>query len=583
MESKKVIINNFLKETHSPAEIKDALFRAAEAAMQEGWTFMETSFQLGEKAKEEGLPAEEIEVVIRRAFSEEKRSREREEERAAKAAAAMNAAQAQASAPPAGTTIVQAAVPTAAASVLLDPRLEMMGLDTQSLELLQNHRIDPEALNIPWPSADWRRDLAKLLEAVFLPGETIAFKMSNTAKLTEEKVSVITSQPEAIRKIMKSLDGPEGALLSVNATRSEENFASESFRYRYVMVDNPKMPLAKQLAYYKALNIPCAALVNTGANSVQAWVKIEANDSEEYADRVDFLFSTLEEQGFKIDEANKRNDCMVRMPGVLRNGKQQYLICLDQGAKNFAEWKEWVEYSLDGKPLIEQASDCAEAPKQEAIVLEGALRAGELMLLSAPPKAGKSFALIDLALSVCAGKSWLGYSAKPNDVLFVNFELSRPAFLNRLFSVASNRGISPSTEKLGFLNLRGNAMSPLEIAQYIAKRVRGAKKLEGKDYKVIIIDPLSSVLHSPKLSRNTSGSSQILMQMADSILSLTGSAVVTSVNLGEFPYLETRADSHISLIPMEGTPNIFQVNGTFREFPNAYAKECTWMFPQFVV
>ena len=35
----------------------------------------------------------------------------------------------------------------------------------------------------------------------------------------------------------------------------------------------------------------------------------------------------------------------------------RFWISLEQGAKNFAEWKQWVEYSLDGKPLIELASD----------------------------------------------------------------------------------------------------------------------------------------------------------------------------------------------------------------------------------
>lgn len=564
MESPKEIINNFIKATHTEANLKDALFHAAEAAHAEGWTFMETSFQLGGKAKDEGLDPEEAESIIRRAFSAEKRSKEREEESSASTKAQVS----------------QTAQPVPAA-MFLDPRLAM-GLDMQSIELLQNHRIDPEALSIPWPSADWRKDLAKLLSAVFLPEETIAFKISNTSEFTEEKVSVITSQSDAIRKIMKSLDGPEGALLAVNPTAPEPGSKDEKWRYRYVVVDNPKMTLAKQLAYYKALNLPCAALVNTGANSVQAWIKIEANDGEEFSERVDFLFKTLDSQGFKVDSANKRPDCMVRMPGVLRNGKQQYLIGLSQGAKNFTEWQEWVEYSLDGKPLIEQASASEEAPKQDEMILDGMLRAGELMLLSAPPKSGKSFALLDIALSVCYGDEWLGCQTQPHDVLFINFELTRSAFLNRLHLLAERKGISPATNRLGFLNMRGNAMSPLEIAQYIAKRVQGAKKLENHDYKLIVIDPLSSILHSPKTARAAGTPPQLLMQMIDAILSMTGSAVITAANPDEFPYVAARADSHLSLMPMEGSPNIFQVNGTFREFPPTFARECSWRFPQFI-
>ena len=202
------------------------------------------------------------------------------------------------------------------------------------------------------------------------------------------------------------------------------------------MVDNPKMTLAKQLAYFKALNLPCAALINTGANSVQAWVKIGADNQEEYDERVDFLFSTLASQGFQVDSSNRNPSMMVRMPGVLRGGKQQYLISLEQGAKNFAEWKQWVEYSLDGKPLIELASDSEEAPKKDEVLIQNMLQAGEFFLFTAPPKCGKSMALMDLGLSLCYGEEWFGNATTMSDVLFINFELTKAVFLNRLTNPA---------------------------------------------------------------------------------------------------------------------------------------------------
>lgn len=572
MENPKSSINHFLKEKHSSNELKDSLFKAAEAALMEGWTYMEAAFQLGGKAQEEGLSEEESESIIRRAFASDKRAKERMAEPAEN-----NVASAQ------QVPQTTHAFPRYNSGMVPLDQVLAMGLDTQSIELLQNHRIDPEALSIPWPSTDWRKDLAKLVEVAFDPEETIDFKMSNTPEATSEKISNIANQSDAIKKIMKSLDGPEGALISINATKGGPSATNESFRYRYVVVDNPKMSLAKQLAYYKALNLPCIALVNTGANSVQAWVKINANDLEEYNECVDFLFSTLEEQGFPVNASNKNANQMVRMPGVLRNGKQQYLIGLEQGAKNFTEWKEWVEYCLDGKPLIELASDSEKPPKKDDPIIQSALRTGEFLLLTAPQKAGKSFALLDLALSLCYGEEWLGSSTTSNDVLFINFEFTKATFLNRLHLIANKRNIPATTSKLGFLNLRGMTLSPLEIAQLIAKRIEGAKKLENHDYKVVIIDPIASVLHNPKAMRTTGPSHQILMQMVDTIIALTGSAVVTASNIDEFPYLETHADSVISLNPMDGCPNVFQIQGTFREFPPFLAKECSWIFPRFVV
>jgi hypothetical protein len=458
-----------------------------------------------------------------------------------------------------------------------------LGLDTQSLELLHNFKIDPEALSIPWPAADWRKDLAKLLAATFKSDETVEFKITNTPTSSHELVSNIIGQDDALKKIMKQLDSPDGALLTINAVKGGPDATDESWHYRYVVVDNPKMTLAKQLAYYKALNLPCAALVNTGANSVQAWIKIEANDLDEYNGRVDFLFQTLESQGFKVDDANRNPNQMVRMPGVLRNGKQQYLIALEQGASNFKEWREWAEYSLDGKPLIELASDSDEAPKKDPCIIENILRAGEFFLFTAPPKSGKSLALMDMGLSICYGEDWFGNTTNSNDVLFINMELTKSVFLNRLFLLGAKRKLNASTPKFGFLNLRGTALSPLEIAQLIAKRIQGAKKLENHDYKVVVIDPISAVLHNPKSARLSGSPHQILMQMVDTIIALTGCAVVSSCNIDEYPYLEARADSVMSLSPVEGSLNMYQINGSFREFPKTLAKECSWIYPRFIV
>lgn len=582
MEDARKIINQFLKNSYTEKELKSELYKAGVAAMEDGWTFMDASFQLGGKARDEGMDSDEVEQTLRRAFSAEKRSSERKPEPVQSSAPAQSQAN-QANQDMVPPTISMPIINPLSAGMISMEQMMALGLDTQSLELLQNFKIDPEALSIPWPAADWRKDLAKLLEATFEPDETIEFKVSNTPSSTEEIVSNIVGQDDSIKKIMKSLDSAEGALLCINATKGGEEATDESWHYRYVVIDNPKMSLAKQLAYYKALNLPCAALVNTGANSVQAWVKILASDEEEYNERVDFLFKTLDSQGFKVDPSNRNPHMMVRMPGVLRGGKQQYLIGLEQGAKNFKEWQEWVEYSLDGKPLIELASDSEEAPKKDQTIVENMLRTGEFFLFTAPPKSGKSLALMDLGLSICYGEDWFGNTTSSNDVLFINFELTKSVFLNRLYLLGAKRDLNASTPKFGFLNLRGTALSPIETAQLIAKRIQGAKRLENHDYRVVVIDPISAVLHNPKSTRLNGAPHQILMQMIDTIIALTGCAVVSSCNLDEFPYLEARADSVMKLTPVEGSLNQYQINGNFREFPKMLARECSWIYPRFLV
>ena len=167
MESARKVINLFLKTKYSPAELKSELFKVGEAAKEEGWTFMDASFQLGGKARDDGMNPDEVEQILRRAFSSEKRSADRGEEKAAAAAAAAPAAPGEApaasAAPQRAATIIS---PMPAGMISMEQMLAL-GLDTQSMELLQNFKIDPGALSIPWPAADWRKDVAKLLEITF--------------------------------------------------------------------------------------------------------------------------------------------------------------------------------------------------------------------------------------------------------------------------------------------------------------------------------------------------------------------------------------------------------------------------------
>ena len=69
MESARKVINTFLKTKYNPNDLKSELYKAGEAAKEEGWTFMDASFQLGGKARDEGLSPDEVEQVLRRAFS----------------------------------------------------------------------------------------------------------------------------------------------------------------------------------------------------------------------------------------------------------------------------------------------------------------------------------------------------------------------------------------------------------------------------------------------------------------------------------------------------------------------------------
>lgn len=541
MEGKQSIYS-YLKTRYSSEEARDALYRAAAAASEENWTLMDATFQLGDKAKEDGLTAEIVDTTIRRAFSRDRRGRERK---------------------PDGT--------------MGEEGRGKLDLDAESRKLLEIRRIDPDALTIPWPSDDWRHDLIKLLEAAFQPTDTIDFKVAETPQAHREVVSTVLAQAEHITKIMKSLDGPEGALISINATTSDEA-KDDSWKFRYAVVDSPRMGLSKQLAFYKALNLPCVALVNSGANTVQAWVRIEAADSTEYNERIDFLYSTLEDNGFKADTTLKSPSIMVRMPGVLRQGKQQYLIGLNEGAKSWKEWQEWVDYCLDGNPMVELASYHNQAPSPETLFIDNVCKAGDFLIITAPPKAGKSLALIDLALALTQGEEWVGLHTTATDVLYINFDQSKTSYLTRLHQIANERRCEAATPRLGLLHLRGISMPMQEMAEFLVRRIDGARKYEDHDYRVVIVDPLLAL--SQAQDPLTLGKE--LGRLADIITTRTGATVITAMTPDELQILNIKPDAQLDLSPSDNHPNQFQLRGYFKDFPPLVGHECTWKYPRFI-
>ena len=70
MENAKKILNEFAKKKFTDLnELRRELYKAGVAALDEGWTFMDATFQLGGKARDDGLSADDVYKILRNAFS----------------------------------------------------------------------------------------------------------------------------------------------------------------------------------------------------------------------------------------------------------------------------------------------------------------------------------------------------------------------------------------------------------------------------------------------------------------------------------------------------------------------------------
>lgn len=260
--------------------------------------------------------------------------------------------------------------------------------------------------------------------------------------------------------------------------------------FRYALVESDTMDISAQKAIITELELPVAALVYSGKKSLHAIVKIDASTYEEYKKRVDYLYNVCNKNGLKLDIQNRNPSRLSRMPGIMRNGKKQYLLDTNIGKENLNEWREWIESVNDDLPDPESMADVWDnLPSLAPPLIDGVLRQGHKMLIAGPSKAGKSYALIELCCAIAEGKKWLEWNCTQGRVMYVNLELDRASCLHRFKDVYTALGITPNNlSNIDIWNLRGRSVPMDKLAP---KLIRRASK---KNYIAIIIDPIYKVI-----------------------------------------------------------------------------------------
>ena len=260
--------------------------------------------------------------------------------------------------------------------------------------------------------------------------------------------------------------------------------------FRYALVESDTLPIGKQNAIIRELDLPVAALVHSGGKSLHAIVRIDAGNYEEYRRRIDYLYQVCEKNGLMLDKQNRNPSRLSRMPGVLRDGRKQFLADTNIGKASWEEWRDWIEGVNDDLPDPEPlAAVWDNLPALSPPLIEGVLRQGHKMLLAGPSKAGKSFSLIELCICLAEGRPWLGFACARGRVLYVNLELDRASCLHRFRDVYEALGIAPEHLKnIDIWNLRGKSVPMDKLAP---KLIRRAAK---KDYIAVVIDPIYKVI-----------------------------------------------------------------------------------------
>ena len=351
------------------------------------------------------------------------------------------------------------------------------------------------------------KDLVRYLETLFEAGENVGYVMQSWEKPDEKGTRWLPTKgcwDRTAGQLIQELNrcngdigavlgdyNPEaGAWIRFNPLDGKDCKNENVTEFRYALVESDSMELDQQNAMLRELELPIAALVFSGKKSLHAIVKIDAADYREYRQRVEYLYNICKKNGLKLDTQNKNPSRLSRMPGVIRNGKKQFLVDTNIGKDTWEEWQEWIESINDDLPDPESLETVWDnLPELSPCLIEGVLRKGHKMLIAGPSKAGKSFLQIELCIAIAEGKKWLQWQCARGRVMYVNLELDRASCLHRFRDVYQTLGWKP--EHLGSIdiwNLRGKSVPMDKLAP---KLIRRAAK---KDYVAIIIDPIYKVI-----------------------------------------------------------------------------------------
>lgn len=261
-------------------------------------------------------------------------------------------------------------------------------------------------------------------------------------------------------------------------------------RLKHCLLESDDIPIEQQWSLIQSMHLPCTFVIHSGGKSLHAIVRIDAENAQQYRQRVNDLYEYATKAGFKPDPQDKNASRFSRIPGAKRGNTYQYIVARNIGEKSYDDWLHWREEQADDLPADISLADVWDNPpplKDELI--PGILRVGHKMLISGPSKAGKSFLLMNLAISMAEGEEWLGMKCRHGRVCYVNLELDEASCINRFREIYEKRGISPRhISEIDIWNLRGRAVPMDKLAPILIHRFKD------KRYEAIIIDPIYKVI-----------------------------------------------------------------------------------------
>jgi putative DNA primase/helicase len=183
------------------------------------------------------------------------------------------------------------------------------------------------------------------INACFDHGENVCVVLADAAgAITNAGGTTLAEDAHTIGNSLKT-----GVFVRVNPMRNNGTRNEDVTAFRHVLIECDDAPKPLQWAAIVASGLPVSVVVDSGGKSLHAWVRVDAENSEEYRQRGKQAADAMDAfEGIRVDRACLNPARLARLAGHARGESRQELIALHIGA---ASWDNWQERTLAPDPV----------------------------------------------------------------------------------------------------------------------------------------------------------------------------------------------------------------------------------------
>lgn len=230
-----------------------------------------------------------------------------------------------------------------------------------------------------------------------------------------------------------------------------------------------------------------------------------------------------------------------------------------------------------------------EDPPLPPLVIHHVLHQGSKMLLGGNSKGRKTWALMDLAISVACGADWWGFHTRKGPVCYINLEIQPQFYRMRFKKICEVKGVQPDAGMFWHWPLRGHAKPMDQLIKQVMEF------LQRYHFVLVIIDPIYKTLPPFRGSENDSAMITQLLNEVELITVETGAAVLFCSHFSKGNQADKEAmdrvsgsgawardpDSLLMMTPHEES-DCFTVEGVLRNLAPLHPFVVKWDYPLFV-